>query len=439
MRWVKLDNVAFTFRLPWQNEMKQQTRGGKGTVNDKRTSLFAVAAHEFGHSLGLAHSSVRGALMYPWYQGISQNYELPEDDRNGIQQMYGAPEDRLWARIPDRFSPPTTTTTRSPRTRPTKRPYGPTRPNTYPDEPGRPGNRPHDRYPYKPGYRTEQPERPVWTERPWKPHRHHPVVTTTTTTIAPSTSHRPRHRWTPPPRNDIPDKCDTSYDAITHIRREIFIFKGRYLWRVGEQGPYEGYPVEITRLFNLPENIDHVDAVYERLDRKIVVFIGRNYYVFNAHELEPGYPRSLKTLGLPETLEKIDAAMVWGHNSKTYFFSGTMFDESIKHVELDYPRDMSMFRGVDYNIDTVFQWKNGKTYFFKGKGFWEFNDMRMRVAHEKPKSSAQFWMGCPPEMETNDVDFPERRAKIINNAANTPTFRFSLIILLLIALSMRIT
>lgn len=53
------------------------------------TSLFAVAAHEFGHSLGLAHSSVRGALMYPWYQGISQNYELPEDDKNGIQQMYG--------------------------------------------------------------------------------------------------------------------------------------------------------------------------------------------------------------------------------------------------------------------------------------------------------------------------------------------------------------
>lgn len=53
------------------------------------TSLFAVAAHEFGHSLGLAHSSVSGALMYPWYQGLSSNYELPEDDRHGIQQMYG--------------------------------------------------------------------------------------------------------------------------------------------------------------------------------------------------------------------------------------------------------------------------------------------------------------------------------------------------------------
>lgn len=53
------------------------------------TSLFAVAAHEFGHSLGLSHSSVEGALMYPWYQGNKYNFQLPEDDRLGIQHMYG--------------------------------------------------------------------------------------------------------------------------------------------------------------------------------------------------------------------------------------------------------------------------------------------------------------------------------------------------------------
>ena len=26
----------------------------------------------------------------------------------------------------------------------------------------------------------------------------------------------------------------------------------------------------------------------------------------------------------------------------------------------DYPRDMSMWKGIGYNIDTAFQWKDGK-------------------------------------------------------------------------------
>ena len=36
------------------------------------------------------------------------------------------------------------------------------------------------------------------------------------------------------------------------------------------------------------------------------------------------------------------------------------FDEDVGKVELDYPRDMSMWSGVGYNIDTVFQWKDGE-------------------------------------------------------------------------------
>ncbi|KFQ16528.1 Stromelysin-1, partial [Leptosomus discolor] len=57
---------------------------------NQEVNLFLVAAHEFGHSLGLAHSNVRGALMYPTYSYVNPaTFRLSEDDRRGIQKLYG--------------------------------------------------------------------------------------------------------------------------------------------------------------------------------------------------------------------------------------------------------------------------------------------------------------------------------------------------------------
>ena len=58
------------------------------------------------------------------------------------------------------------------------------------------------------------------------------------------------------------------------------------------------------------------------------------------------------------------------------------FDEEIQHVELDYPRDISIWEGVPYDIDAVFRHTDGKTYFFKGREFWEFDDVKMRTVNK---------------------------------------------------------
>ena len=49
--------------------------------------LVTVAAHEFGHSLGLDHSNVADALMWPFISG-PQRF-LHNDDKAGIQSIYG--------------------------------------------------------------------------------------------------------------------------------------------------------------------------------------------------------------------------------------------------------------------------------------------------------------------------------------------------------------
>ncbi|KAG8374719.1 hypothetical protein BUALT_Bualt10G0025200 [Buddleja alternifolia] len=52
--------------------------------------LESVATHEIGHVLGLAHSSVKEAIMYPSLSPRTKKVDLRNDDVAGIQALYGS-------------------------------------------------------------------------------------------------------------------------------------------------------------------------------------------------------------------------------------------------------------------------------------------------------------------------------------------------------------
>ena len=56
---------------------------------DSGTNLLMTASHELGHSLGLAHSDVRGSVMSPFYTPYRNGLRLHKDDIEGIQALYG--------------------------------------------------------------------------------------------------------------------------------------------------------------------------------------------------------------------------------------------------------------------------------------------------------------------------------------------------------------
>ncbi|KAL2477892.1 Matrixin family protein [Forsythia ovata] len=62
----------------------------KTEKSEVAVDLESVAIHEIGHLLGLAHTSVKEAVMYPSLKPRQKKLDLKIDDIKGVQALYGS-------------------------------------------------------------------------------------------------------------------------------------------------------------------------------------------------------------------------------------------------------------------------------------------------------------------------------------------------------------
>lgn len=377
--------------------------GSKGEKDNDglRYDFYTVAVHELGHSLGLAHSTVSGSIMFPYYKGYNPNFMLDYDDVLAMYQMYivnGVFEDQL------ETEPSTTettkyssiiTTTDIPLSSPTESSvsdyYIPLSTSSTKYTSDDYYEVPQDDHSFTDILQTTPSDIPSSTDESFKESSDEHK----TTPLDKGDNDRFSNKTTTPKING----CEGSFDAISLIRNELFVFKGIYMWRLQERGIVSrGSPLAFHYLFYFPEFVKKIDAVYERpTDHYIILFTGKYYWEFTGNRFTEKSPLPLSHLGLPESINAIDAAIVWGKNGRTYLFQGNQYwryNEVNKTMDFGYPHPIQRWRGVPNNLDCALTWKDGQTYFFKGKDYWRFNNNDVIVDSKFPQPSATHWLGC---------------------------------------------
>ncbi|KAM4628047.1 matrix metallopeptidase 30 [Polymixia lowei] len=255
------------------------------TLSQRGINLLLVAAHEFGHALGLDHSRDRSALMFPTYKYVNTNrYKLPDDDKRGVQALYG-----------------------SRTTVPTAKPNPPPVPEPEPDEPTEDPN-PDPRPDPPPSPRDEQCSRDL-------------VFDAATSIRGDLYFFKDGYYWRKSSsfqgirlikvskRWSRIDSVDAAYEVP--YKDVVYLFEGRQYWglRAYAKTIMSGYPKPITNL-GLPSSVNKVDAaVYVPTTGKTLIFVNSQYWSYDERrsQMDSGYPKYI-TQDFPGIGSKVDAA-----------------------------------------------------------------------------------------------------------------------------------
>ncbi|XP_068997063.1 matrix metalloproteinase-19-like [Embiotoca jacksoni] len=205
--------------------------------------------------------------------------------------------------------------------------------------------------------------------------------------------------WSPPPRKPgqlvpggvTPDPCKATLDAVMlGPLRKTYMFSGRYVWTLSNSG--YNTPVLISALWkDLPGSL-HA-AVHSPRTGKSYFLKDDKVWRYTSFKLDSGFPKRLANIPA-----NIDSAFYFNKNKKLIFFKGSgywQWDEISPTDFSSYPKPIGqLVHGAPSNTDAALMWTNGHIYLFKGTQYWRVNRHHQAVEKTYPLSTASRWMQC---------------------------------------------
>uniref|UniRef100_A0A8C1WCY8 72 kDa type IV collagenase n=1 Tax=Cyprinus carpio TaxID=7962 RepID=A0A8C1WCY8_CYPCA len=260
-----------------------------GFCPDQGYSLFLVAAHEFGHALGLEHSEDPGALMAPVYT-FTKTLRLSNDDVKGIQELYGVPTDKP---LPTELPPVT--------------PMDVCNENIIFDAVAQIRGEIFfftDRFLFRTADVRKKPTGPMLVATFW---------------------------------SELPEKIDAAYE--NPLEEKTVFFAGDEMWVYSASTLERDYPKKISSM-GLPSDLHRIDTAYSfHKNKKTYLFAGNKYWRYNEakKKMDPGYPKLIADSwsAVPDDL---DAAVSLNSDGHSYFFKDShylkMDDNALKIVKV---------------------------------------------------------------------------------------------------------
>ncbi|XP_070825012.1 matrix metalloproteinase-19-like [Chaetodon trifascialis] len=204
---------------------------------------------------------------------------------------------------------------------------------------------------------------------------------------------------TPPSRNPntfvpggvVPDPCKATLDAVMlGPLRKTYAFSGQYVWTVSDSG--YNTPILISALWKeLPGSLNA--AVHSQRTGKSYFLKEDKIWRYSSFKLDHGFPKRLANIPA-----NIDSALYFNKNKKIIFFKGSgywQWDEIGPTDFSSYPKPIEqLFHGSPSNTDAAFTWTNDRIYLFKGTQYWRVNQNHQAVEKAYPLSTATRWMHC---------------------------------------------